>query len=187
MNFVLDDLTKKVDLKEELKCFDKKLGANLIIYVQQPNENTEDIIGANSVGHAFIGIEQNGIIRQLGFYPSQASNSALVAVGKTYSSEIRGNYNYLYHVSISKSISATELNSVINYIENYPKNYNVNTFACTDFAIGVGNIGGMPLKSTTVSSFTFSGRSPGKLGQEIRSMNSASGLTVINQVINPLK
>lgn len=69
-------------------------------------------------------------------------------------------------------------NSIINYIENYPKNYNVNTYACTDFAIGVGNIAGIPLKSTTVSSFTFSGRSPGKLGQEIRSMNSTSSLTV---------
>lgn len=36
----------------------------------------------------------------------------------------------------------------------------------------------MSLKSTTVTSFTYSGRSPGKLGQEIRSMNSTSSLTV---------
>ncbi|MBW4362443.1 hypothetical protein [Flavobacterium taihuense] len=178
MNFVLDLLTKKVDPKEELKCFNKTSGATLTIYVQQPNENSEDIIGANSVGHAFIGIEQNGIVRQLGFYPIQSSNSALVAVGKTYDSEIRGNNNYLYHVSISKNINSSELNSIINYIENYPKTYNVNSYACTDFAINVGNIGGMSLKSTTVSSFTYSGRSPGKLGQEIRSMNSTSVLSI---------
>ncbi|CAM3141221.1 hypothetical protein [Flavobacterium frigoris] len=178
MNFVLDLLTKKVDPKEELKCFDKTSGAILTIYVQQPNENTEDIIGANSVEHAFIGIEQNGIVRKLGFYPIQSSNSALVAVGKAYNSEIRGNNNYLYHVSISKKINSNELNSIINYIENYPKTYNVNSYACADFAINVGNIGGMSLKSTTVSSFTYSGRSPGKLGQEIRSMNSTSILTI---------
>jgi hypothetical protein len=176
--FVLDLLTKKVDPKEQLKCFNKALGATLTIYVQQPNENTEDIVGSNSVGHAFIGIEQNGIVRQLGFYPTQSSNSALVAVGTTYESEIRSNYDYLYHVSISKNISSTELNSIITYIENYPKNYNVNSYSCADFAITVGNKGGIPLKSTTVSSFTYSGRSPGKLGQEIRSMTSTNSITV---------
>lgn len=174
----LDLLTEKVDPKEQVKCFDKTLGAKLTVYVQQPNENSNAIIGENSVGHAFIGIEQNGIVRQLGFYPTQSSNSALVAVGTAYPSEIRGNYNYLYHVSISKNISPTELNSIINYIENYPKTYNVNSYACADFAIAVGIIGGIPLKSTTVSSLTFSGRSPGRLGQEIRSMNSTSSITV---------
>jgi hypothetical protein len=178
INFVLDLISKKVDPKEELKCFDKTSTATLTIYVQQPNENTEDIMGANSVGHAFIGIEQNGIVRQLGFYPIQSSSSALVAVGKTYDSEIRGNNDYLHHVSISKSINSTELNSIINYVENYPKTYNVNSYACTDFAIKVGTLGGIPLKSTTVSSFTYSGRSPGKLGQEIRSMNSTGVLTI---------
>jgi hypothetical protein len=177
-NFTIDLLTKKVDPKEELKCFKTSEGAKLKIYVQQPNENTSDVIGANSVGHAFVGIEQNGIVRQLGFYPTGSSNSALVAVGSSYPSEIRDNNNYLYHVSISNNISPAQLNAIINYIGNYPSTYNVNSYACTDFAIKVGNLGGIPLNSTTVSQLLFSGRSPGQLGQEIRGMSQVNGMQI---------
>ena len=129
-----------------------------------------------------VGIEQNGIVRQIGFYPESGANSVMVGVGKDYDSELRDNYDYLYHVSISKDITANELTSIINYIENYPETYNVNDYACTDFAIEVGNLGGMELPSTTVNKVIFSGRSPGKLGQEIRAMqnnpNTPSDVTI---------
>jgi hypothetical protein len=170
--------TAKIDPDKELKCYDLTKSAKLTIYVQQPNENTNDIIGSNSVGHAFIGIEQNGIVRQLGFYPESGANTALVSVGVDYDSELRDNNNYLYHVSISKNISNNQLTSIVNYIKNTPNTYNVNNYACTDFAIKIGNLGAMNLPLTTISSFTFSGRSPGKLGQEIRAMNSNNTVTI---------
>jgi len=170
--------TEKIDPKEELKCFDISNKAKLTIYVQQPRENTADIIGPNSVGHAFIGLEQNGFIRNIGFYPIKDANRGLVAVGRTYDSEIRTNNNYMYHVSISREISSSQLNSITEYIKNAPNKYNVNSYACADFAIEVGNLGNLSLPSTTVSNLTFSGRSPGQLGQEIRERNSNNEVTV---------
>lgn len=178
-NFNLNSIgTNKINPNEELKCFDLTKEAKLTVYVQQPTENTNEIVSReNGPGHAFIGLEQNGIIRQIGFYPESSANEIFVGVGIDHDSELRDN-NYLYHVSISKNISSTQLTSISDYIKNFPKIYNVNNYACTDFAIKIGNIGGMKLPSTSVSSLTFEGRSPGKLGQEIRFMNSDSTKTI---------
>lgn len=181
--FTILDFGDKIDPIKELKCFNINQGAKLTIYVQQPNENSDDVMGSNSVGHAFIGIEQNGIKRQFGFYPDQEANTFNVGVGKTYDSEIRSNNDYLYHVSISKQISASQLKSIINYTKSSPTKYNVNSFACVDFAIEAGKKGGINLPSTTVSTFMFNGRSPGKLGQEIRAMSS-NGTIKINKTKN---
>ena len=109
---------------------------------------------------------------------SLEDNSALVGIGVNYDSELRSNNNYLYHISISKNISSSQLQSIINYIKNFPSTYNVNNYACADFAINIGNLAGMNLPSTTMNELTFSGRSPGQLGQEIRSRNSNSTTTI---------
>lgn len=176
--------TSKINPTEELKCFDLTKNAKLTVYVQQPKENTSEIYSSqNGPGHAFIGLEQNGIVRQIGFYPISSANEIFVGVGIDYNSELRDNNNYLYHVSISKDITSSQLTSISNYIKNFPKTYNVNNFACTDFAIKIGNMGGMGLPSTSVSSLTFKGRSPGQLGQEIRAMNS-DGIKTINKIKN---
>ena len=121
---------QKVDPKAETKCFDKTKSATLTIYVQQPNENTRDKMGANSVGHTFIGIQQGGIERVLGFYPD-SPNASLIS---SQASEIHDNSNTLYHVSISTGIDAGKLTNVINYIDNYPKTYDLNNYNCSDFA-----------------------------------------------------
>ena len=181
--------TSKIDPIEELKCFDLTKGAKLIIYVQQPEENSSTIYsGQNGPGHAFIGIEQNSIVRQLGFYPESGANSAFVGVGKPYKSELRSNNDYLYHVSISKVISSSQLTSITNYIKKFPEIYDVNNYACTDFAIKIGNLAGMGLPSTTMESWPFKGRSPGQLGQEIRAMDS-DGIKTISKTksISPSK
>ncbi len=166
----------KVDPAEELECLDLTQGANLTVYVQQPNENSDAVVGANQVGHAFIGIEQGGVTRQFGYYPDK--EVGLTGVGDDYTAAIKTNYDYLYHVSISKNVSSQELTSIVNYVIGFPSIYNTNSYACADFAIAIGNLGGMGLPSTTVSSFVFSGRSPGKLGQEIRAMSSTATITI---------
>tara|TARA_R110002049_G_scaffold18364_1_gene70321 strand:- start:571 stop:1956 length:1386 start_codon:yes stop_codon:yes gene_type:complete len=183
LNFSIDETgTSKVNPEEELKCYNLNAPAKLTVYVQQPRENSDDVVGPNQVGHAFVGIEQNGIVRQIGFYPESGANSVMVGVGKDYDSELRDNYDYLYHLSISKDITTNQLTSIIDYIEDYPKAYNVNDYACTDFAIHIGNLAQMNLPSTTVNHLIFSGRSPGKLGQEIRALqnnpNTSNDVTI---------
>ena len=173
---IIDPDTLKVDPAEELSCFDLTQEAKLTIYVQQPRENTDAVVGPNEVGHAFIGIEQGGIIRQIGYYPDK--EVGFTGIGDDYDAAIKTNYDYLYHVSISQNVSNTQLTNIINYAINFPSTYNTNNYACTDFAIAIGNLGGMGLPSTTISHFIFTGRSPGKLGQEIRAMSSTSTTTI---------
>lgn len=173
---VIDPGQPKVDPVKELECFDLNQGARLIVYVQQPWEDSDAVVGANQVGHAFIGIEQGGIIRQVGYYPDK--EVSITGVGDDYKAAIKTNYDYLYHVSISQNISKDQLTNIINYIINFPSTYNTNDYACTDFAIAIGNLGGMRLPSTTKKSLNFEGRSPGQLGQEIRALDSNATRTV---------
>ncbi|MFH6935577.1 hypothetical protein [Flavobacterium sp. FlaQc-30] len=161
----------KIDPKKENKCFNLSKSAELTIYVQQGKEGTRELIGPNEVGHVFIGIRQDGIERYYGFYPESGANSALVGVGKNYVSELRDNSKEMYHVSISKLISSSQLSLIVNYANNPPGTYNVNSYACTDFGIVIGRLGGINLPSTKVSAITFSGTSPGNLGEDIKSGN----------------
>ena len=173
------DTAVKVNPAEELNCFDLTQEATLTVYVQQPWENSDNVIGPNQVGHAFIGIEQGGIVRQVGYYPDKDSSD--VEIGNDYEAAIKTNYNYLYHVSISQNISSEQLTDIINYTIDFPSTYNTNNYACTDFAINIGNLGGMNLPSTETSSIlsnAFAGRSPGLLGQEIRAINSTATTTI---------
>jgi len=176
--------SEAIDIEKELECFNLNQEAKLTIYMQQPTENTDIVIGQNQTGHAFIGIEQNGVIRQFGYYPETGASQALLAVGVDYTPEIRRNNNYLYHVSISQNISSSQLTEIVNYAINYPTPYNVNNYACTDYAIEIGNLGGMNLPSTTVNYITFSGRSLGVLGQEVRAMDSNETRTITTNSTN---
>lgn len=175
---------KKINPKDELKCFDGSKGGKLTIYVQQPRENTLELNSDNGVGHVAIGLEQGGTSRYFGFYPPPSASDIGIGLGKIYDSEIRDNSGDLYHVSISKDITASQMNNIINYAENYPKKYDLNNYACTDFGIKIGNLGGIPLKSTTIeltivpNFLKFEGRSPAYLGQEIRAMKETSTLKI---------
>lgn len=166
----------KVDPAIELSCFDLTQGAKLTVYVQQPRENSSALVGPNQVGHAFIGIEQGGIVRQIGYYPDKEVGPT--GVRADFDAAIKTNYDYLYHVSISQDISSEQLTNIVNYSINFHPTYNTNNYACADFAINIGNLGEMNLSSTTVSSFLFTGRSPGVLGQEIRAMSSTPTTTI---------
>lgn len=170
---------EKIDPKEEMKCFDKSKPAMLTIYVQQPNENTRDKMGSNSVGHTFLGIQQGTVQRILGFYPD-SPNASLIS---SQNSELHDNSGTLYHVSIAVEIDATKLANVINYVNSYPKTYDLNNYNCSDFAIGAAGKGGLDLPKTTGSYdaviINFKGRNPGDLGQDIRNMKTPAGAVKI--------
>lgn len=161
----------KIDPKKENNCFNTSQPAELTIYVQQAKEGSRDLVGPNEVGHVFVGIKQGGIERYYGFYPESGSNSAMVAVGKNYNSELRDNSGEMHHVSITKNITANQLNSIVSYANNPPQTYNVNIYACTDFGIAVGKLGGINLPSTKATNMVFNGTSPGNLGEDIKSGN----------------
>jgi hypothetical protein len=158
----------KIDPKKENKCFDVSKPATLTIYVQQGQESSRTLVGPNQVGHVFIGIKQNGIERVYGFYPESSASTVGVGVGRDYSSELRDNGKEMYHVSISKSISGEQLGAIVKYANSPPSTYNVNSYACTDFGIAVGKLGGINLPSTKATGWGFSGTSPGNLGEDIR-------------------
>jgi len=131
-----------------------------------------------------IGLEQNGKKKYFGFYPPSSASDVGVGLGKTYNSELRDNSGDLFHLSISDEISAAQMKAIINYVQNYPSKYNLNSFACADFGIKIGNLGGIPLKSTTVDYVVipgiaeFHGRSPAYLGQEVRAMQESGNLKI---------
>ncbi|GAA4802657.1 hypothetical protein GCM10023231_34490 [Olivibacter ginsenosidimutans] len=167
----------QVDPTQELKCFNKTQTAKFTIFVQQPNPNTRNVHGPNEVGHTFIGIEQNGIKRYLGFYP----DSPMASLIGSQNSEIHDNSTTLYHVSLTKMMTTAELTNVISYIKNYPQTYDLNNFNCTDFAIEVAKKAGITLPKTKGSyNFvvgTFNGHNPGDLGEDIRTLTLPTGVT----------
>ncbi|NMH86227.1 hypothetical protein [Flavivirga algicola] len=176
--FVETANTPKInDVKKELECFDKSNSAKLTIYVEQAIENSREVTAR--LGHTFIGIEQNGVIRNLGFYPDNGGAANLFS---SQDSEIHDNSGSPYHVSITVDISSNQLSGIINYVENYPVKYDVNKYNCSDFGIKVASLGGLNLPSTlgVGSQFgitLFKGRNPGDLGEDIRELTLPPGAT----------
>lgn len=129
------------NIKNELKCYDKSKSAKLTIYAEQAVKNSREVTAR--LGHTFIGLEQNGIIRNIGFYPDNGGIANLVS---NQDSEIHDNSESPYHISITVDISSSQLTSIINYIENYPVKYDLNNYNCTDFGIGVAShVGFIPI------------------------------------------
>lgn len=180
-DFILEidaDPEKKIDdIIEELECFDKTLPAKLTIYAEQCVENSREV--TSRLGHTFIGIEQNGVARNIGFYPDRGGAANLLG---PQGSELHDNSSSPYHVSISVDIDSNQLTNVINYIENYSSSYDWNTYNCTDFGIATASLGGISLPSTigTKSQWgipVFEGANPSDLGEDMREFTLPPGAT----------
>ncbi|WP_299669679.1 hypothetical protein [uncultured Polaribacter sp.] len=157
------DTPKINDIVKELKCFDLSAPAKMTIYSQQSIAGSRKVTA--NIGHTFIGLEQNGIIRSIGFYPDSPGASLL----KPQSSELHDNSNSPYDVSITIDIRATQFRETVNYITNYSSTYDLNNYNCTDFGIGIALIGGLTLPKTIGKyGILFKGRNPGDLGEDMR-------------------
>ncbi len=172
-----DSGTPKIKPKTELKCFDTSKPAKITIYVEQPIPKSRDITA--KIGHAFIGIEQDGIIRTLGFYPNSAFSTL---VGGTQKAEIHDNSGSLFHVSVSTTVIASTLVQILDRIENFPASYDLNNYNCADFAIEIGRLARLNIPSTTGTYknviFSFRGRNPADLGEDLRILSG--GFTTRN-------
>ena len=174
------------DMEEYLSCFNTSLGATITIYADQPKTGGHNVwTYYNSVGHAFITIQQGDNIASFGFYPqcspcSLAPNNLTPNPFDFFSTPgVFGNdQGHDYDVSLSIPISSTGLASLINgtisIAENSPM-YNIGSLNCTDIAIIIleGNTSvNIP---SCESPGLWQGQTSGTLGEIIRNMTTPAG------------
>lgn len=165
------------NISDYLKCFNLNSGGKVTIYVEQPRENSSDTWAGNfwnpRVGHTFISIQQGGITRVFGFYPSDGVSPLDPAISSVLVDD--GGHNY--HVSIEITVNSTQLTNVINAATNYSSTYNLNNYNCTDFGISIAAAAGVNLPDTYGSWSGGGGSNPGNLGQDIRGMSAPTNST----------
>lgn len=156
-------------INDYLKCFDLSMPAQVVIYVDQPIPNNSKAWSGTDVGHTFIAIQQGNTRRVFGYWPA---SSVYPATG--YSTDVMafGNdENHHFDVSIAVPVDTTKLLNIIAYANNAPKQYDLNNYNCTDFAIEVGKLAGLPLSDSFGTWPGGAGSNPGQLGQDIRNMS----------------
>ena len=158
-----------------LNCLNTSQPAVLTVYCMQPVANSPVANDHTFVGHTFISITQGTHKKVIGFYPV----SNYIMPGNETGQGVLGNdTNQPYNVRVTTTISSTQLQSIKNYIINHAHStYNLDTYNCTDFAIEVGNLGGLSLPDSYGTWTGGGGSNPGALGQHIRGM-SGPGITI---------
>lgn len=156
---------------KDIDCFFKGLdlyqGAKITIYIDEPKPDSGRPISWLNVGHTFIGILQNGKHYVYGFYPA-VPGIKTVYVNKV-SSVLGNDGNHKYTVSISNTISAEQLNEIIEISKKATDvNYSLSNFNCTDFAEKIAAISGIPLPDSYSSWGIGRGSNPGALGKDLK-------------------
>jgi hypothetical protein len=173
-----DQAKKILNRQDYLKNFNLSMGGTLHVYVDQPISNSSVAYSGMvnpDVGHTFIAIEQDQIVRVIGFYPSNGVNPF---TSPSASPSYLNDSAHPYDVKIFKALSSSQLSNVISNIINYNIQYDLNTNNCSDFAQQIASSGGLQLPNTNGSWPGGGGTNPGNLGQDIRNMSLSSGATV---------
>lgn len=156
------------DIEKYLECFDLTQPAAFTVYVDQPVSNSKKPNNGTNPGHSFISIKQGGIRRVVGFYPKTNVYPGLDDVDDGV---LVDNSSHEFDVSISITITPSNLNHLISYIKDSAiKGYNLNTYNCTDFAMEASSLVGMSLGSAYGTWMGGAGDNPGQLGQNLRSL-----------------
>ncbi|WP_426062382.1 hypothetical protein [Flavobacterium sp. DSP2-3-1] len=162
-----EKVIKKIN--DYLKCFDLSKPAEVVIYVDQPIANNAKAWSGTDVGHTFIAIQQGNTRSVFGYWPS---SSVYPATG--YSTDVMafGNdENHHFDVSIAVVVDTSKLLNIIAYANNAPTQYDLDNYNCTDFALEVGKLAGLPLSDSSGIWPGGEGSNPGQLGQDIRNMS----------------
>lgn len=158
------------NMTDYLHCFNVNGNAIVNIYVDQPTENSSETWSGNAwdpnVGHTFVSIEQNGVSRVFGFYPSDGVNPY---TDPTANSALIDDSGHPYDVKITIAVTGSQLAAAINYATHANGTYNLNTYNCTDFGIGMAAAVGVTLPDNNGTWPGGGGSNPGNLGQDIRS------------------
>ncbi len=162
------------DINEYLKCFDLTKEASITIYALEPNPGSGDANNGTMVGHTFISLGQGNETRTFGFYPVSDNIYPLVNVSSDSVLGDDGVVNHNFSARVTKTITSTQLMAIIDKAKNYNKTYNLNTYNCTDFAIELGNLGGLNLPDSYGTWLGGGGSNPGALGMHIRGLNPSN-------------
>ncbi|MGB1210234.1 MAG: hypothetical protein ACPG41_02360 [Lacinutrix venerupis] len=168
------------NMSQYLDCFDTSQSgqdAKITIYVDEPVDGSNALVGADGVGHTFISIEQGENIATFGFYPVYGLPSLYYSVDGI----MGNNSNTTYDVSITiDNVSTTDFNngeftypllSIINHIIAFSNsNYDINGQNCTDLGIDIANLAGLPMPTCNANPIYFFGSTPGRAGEYIRNL-----------------
>ena len=178
--FIIDGPTLAdiiANIADYLKCFSLNAAAKVTIYVDQPTVNSRSTWSGSAtnpdVGHTFVSVQQGGITRVFGFYPSDGVNPIFPST----TSVLVDDSGHHYDVAIEINVTAAQLASVINAATNFAGVYNLNSYNCTDFGINIAAAAGVSLPDSYGSWPRGGGSNPGDMGQDIRSMSAPSGST----------
>jgi hypothetical protein len=158
-----------VDMVDFLECFDNNAPAEFTIYATEPNPGSGDANDGTFCGHTFVSLSQGNNTATYGYYPT----SNWIGPLNTSSSAVIGNDGSAigaeqYTVSVTIQVSGSQLQQIINASTNFEAAYDLNTYNCTDFAIELGNLGGMSLPECNGTWPLGGGSNPGALGLHIR-------------------
>jgi len=170
------------NMSDYLDCFDTSQSgqdAKITIYVDEPVDGSNELVGADGVGHAFVSIQQGNNIATFGFYPISSLLSLYVSVDGI----MGDNSNTTYDVSITidnvptteftNGTFSTPLQSIINHVIAFSNsNYDINGQNCTDLAIDIANMAGLPMPPCNANPIYFYGSTPGRAGEYIRNLTT---------------
>ena len=142
--FLVDNPVNPIaDMQEYLECLSSSQNATLTIYVDEPNPGSGDVHVDGIVGHAYISITQGTNTSTFGFYPTEDKMGPIF--NESSDSIIGEDDNTYFSTSLTTNISGNQLQQIINYSTNFNPTYHLDNYNCTDFVIGIGNIGGLNL------------------------------------------
>lgn len=167
-------------MSDYLSCFDTSQSApdaKITIYVDEPVDGSNALVGADGTGHTFVSIEQGNNIATFGFYPVNGLPSLYFSVDGV----MGDNSNTTYDVSITiDNVPTTEftngnfttpLQSIINHTIAFSNsNYDINGQNCTDLGIDIANLAGLPMPACNANPIYFFGSTPGRAGEYIRNL-----------------
>jgi len=176
IDFISPDIPIE-DIEDYLSCFDTTQSAEITIYVNQPVPNSDEVYvtsGDTKAGHSSIGISQGNVNRTWGLYPE--GNVSPIAPNDPF--EFGNDSGREFHVSITFSISPSDLQRIINDAEAYNQNYDLNNNNCTDYVIQVAQSIDRILPDPQATWPANGGGScPGPFGQALRTMILPAGTT----------
>lgn len=166
------------NMTEYLSCFNTSsnaANAKITIYVDEPTNNSDAILGADSVGHTFLSIEQGSNIASFGFYPKNGLGSFFTSVDGV----MGDNSNTIFDVSLTiQNIPPNILQSIINQVIIFSNSdYDLEGQNCTDLGIDVVNLAGIPMPECNANPIYFFGSTPGNAAEYIRNLELPEGTT----------
>lgn len=163
-----------VDITDFLKCFNSSQPATLTVYVKEPNPGSGDSYsGFGYVGHAYVSITQGSEVSTFGFYPTSDN---INPVNTTSTSVLGNDGSESFTASISTTITGAQLQLILNASINFNGTYDLDNYNCTDFAIELGNLGGLGLPEANGTWPGGGGSNPGALGLYIHNFTPAGGI-----------